>query len=104
MARPSPQTDRVIATINLLASAPEGATLTEIARAVGQEPSTWQHMRAALTASVFLVREPSDRRYHLGPALVAPGQVALARYPVLAAARPEMDVLSRRFDLPCYAF
>jgi len=104
MPRPSPQTDRVIATINLLASAPQGATLTEIARAVGQEPSTCQHMLAALTASGFLVREPADRRYHLGPALVAPGQVAQARYPVLAAARPEMETLSRRFDLPCYAF
>lgn len=104
MARPSPQTDRVIATINLLAATPDGATLTEIARAVGQEPSTCQHMLAALTRSGFLVREPADRRYHLGPALVAPGQAALARYPVLAAARPEMETLARRFELPCFAF
>lgn len=104
MPRPSPQTDRVITTINLLASTDGGATLTQIAQAVGQDPSTCQHMLAALTASGFLVREPSDRRYHLGPALVAAGQVALRRYPLLAAARPEMEALSRRFEVPCYAF
>jgi DNA-binding IclR family transcriptional regulator len=35
---------------------------------------------------------------------VHPGRVAAERYPVLAAARPEMAALSAEFDLACFAF
>lgn len=104
MPRPSPQTDRVVAVINLLSTQESGATMTEIARHLEMNQSSCVHMLAALTAAGFLFREPSDRRYHLGPAMVMPGRVAARRYPELATAREEMDTLSRTFGRPCFAF
>ncbi len=104
MPRPSPQTERVVGVIEMLTETTSGATLTEIARHVGMDRSTCVHMLAALTTSGFLVREPTDRRYHLGPALVAPGRVAADRYPHLATARAEMAQVSRTTGLPCCAF
>ncbi len=103
MPRPSPQTERVIAVIELLAASDNGATMTEIARSLDLNQATCVHLLAALTTAGFLVREPADRRYHLGPALVQPGRVAAERYPVLAAARPEMVALSAEVGLPCFA-
>jgi len=102
--RPSPQTDRVVAVINLLSTQETGATMTEIARHLDINQASCVHMLAALTSAGFLFREPSDRRYHLGPALVLPGRVAARRYPELATAREEMDALSRTFGQPCFAF
>jgi DNA-binding IclR family transcriptional regulator len=104
MPRPSPQTERVIAVINLLSTETTGCSMTEIARRIDASPSSCVHMLAALTAAGFVVRDPHDRRYHLGPALVAPGRVAARRHPSLATAREEMDWLSRTFGQPCFAF
>lgn len=73
MSRPSPQTDRVIAIVNVLTErSARGATLSEVAAAIGQAPTTLVHVLGSLTAGGFLVRRPSDRRYHLGPALIEP--------------------------------
>lgn len=103
MGRPSPQTDRVVAVIELLADRGDGATMTEIARTIGINQATCVHLLASLVASGVVFRE-SDRRYHLGPALVRPGRVAADRYPMLAAAREEMSALSAAFGAPCFAF
>jgi DNA-binding IclR family transcriptional regulator len=103
MPRPSPQTDRVVAVVELLAQRPEGATMTEIATGIGLPQSTCVHVLAALAGAGFVQREP-DRRYFLGPALARPGQLAAARYPLLAAARDEMAALSARFGASCLAF
>jgi DNA-binding IclR family transcriptional regulator len=104
--RSSPQTLRVVAVVELLNGLAdgEGATMTEIARALDLNQATCVHMLAALTTAGFVVREPADRRYHLGPALAAPGRRAAARYPQLAAARGEMSSLSDELGLPCVAF
>ncbi len=94
----------MVAVINLLSGRVAGATLTELAEELGESSSTMVHVLAALTTAGFLVREQSDRRYHLGPALVEPGRVAADRYPGLAIARRHMDRLSLAFGSPCYAF
>lgn len=103
MPRPAPQIDRVVAVINVLAGRDDGASLTELAAALGESQSTMVHVLAALTSAGYLIRE-DDRRYHLGPALVEPGRVAAARYPALAIARRHMDRLSRTHHAPCFAF
>ena len=90
MPRPSPQTDRVVAVIDLLASRDDGATMTEISRHLAISQASCVHLLAALTTAGYLVREPDDRRYHLGPALAGPGRMAEARYPLLAVA-PRSD-------------
>lgn len=104
MPRPSPQTDRVVATINLLAATESGLTLSEIGRALSVHVSSCVHLLAALTAAGYVVRDPDDRRYHLGPALVRPGAVAQRLHPDLAAARPHMAALSEELGLACLAF
>jgi len=105
MPRPSPQTDRVVAVLNLLADTNDvGATLTEIARRLSVNRATCVHMLAALEASGFVVRGPADRRYHLGPSLITLGSAAGRRYPGFDAARPEIDDLTRATGHPCFAF
>ena len=104
MPRPAPQIDRVVAIINLLSGRTEGATLTEMADELDESQSTMVHVLAALTTAGYLVREQSDRRYYLGPALVEPGRVAADRYQALAVAHRHMDRLSRTYGSACYAF
>jgi DNA-binding IclR family transcriptional regulator len=103
--RPSPQTTRVVSIVNLLTErAEQGATLTEVARHVEQTPAACVHVLAALASTGFVVRHPEDRRYRIGPALVAPGRVAAARFPALDATRAAMVELSRTIGLPVLAF
>lgn len=105
MPRPSPQTTRVVSIVNLLTErAEQGATLTEIARHVEQTPAACVHVLAALVSAGFVVRHPEDRRYRLGPALVAPGRVAASRFPALDATRAAMVELSRSIGHPVLAF
>jgi len=103
--RASPQTDRVMAIVNLLTEQAEvGATLSEIADAIGQTPGTLVHVLAALTSGGFLIRRPDDRRYHLGPALVAPGIVAATRFPPLDASRAAIGELARELGYAVFVF
>ena len=105
MPRPSPQTERVVAVLNLLAEADSGGTtLTEIARRIGANRASCVHMLAALEGAGYLVRDPADLRYHLGPALITLGSTAARRYPGFDAARHEIDDLTRTTGYPCFAF
>ena len=104
MARPSPQTDRIVALINLLVSHPgEGFTLSEIARRLRVSKATCHPMLTALTAAGFLVRHPTRRTFRLGPALIAAGQTAAAGFPALEAARPALLEVSEQLGLTCLA-
>ncbi len=104
MPRPSPQTDRVVALINLLVAHPgEGFTLSEIARRLRLNKATCLPMLAALTGAGFLIRHPTRRTYRLGPALIAAGQTAAAGFPALEAARPALLEVSEELGLTCLA-
>ena len=104
MPRPSPQTERVVAIIDHLARCDDGATLTELAHAVGADRSALVHVLAALATAGVLYREPVDQRYHLGPALVRPGQVAGARYGDLAVVRTELEQAAEELGRACLSF
>ena len=104
MPRPSPQTDRIVALINLLVAHPgEGFTLSEIARRLRVNKATCHPMLGALTAAGFLIRHPTRRTYRLGPALIAAGQTAAAGFPALEAARPALLEVSEQLGLTCLA-
>jgi DNA-binding IclR family transcriptional regulator len=95
VSRPSPQTDRIVTLVNLLATHPdEGFTLSEIARRLGVSKATCSPMLVALTSAGFLVRHPARKTYRLGPALISAGQAAAAGFPALEAARPVLLELS----------
>ena len=74
MPRPSPQTDRVVTLLNILAADPSaGLSIAEIARRLGINKATCYPMLAALQDAGWLVRHPVRRTFHLGPALVPLG-------------------------------
>jgi DNA-binding IclR family transcriptional regulator len=80
--RPSPQTDRVVTLLNLLAANPaSGLSIAEIARRLGINKATCYPMLAALQDAGWLVRHPARRTFHLGPALVPVGRAAASSLP-----------------------
>lgn len=95
MPRPSPQTDRVVAMLNLLGHETGGLTASDVARRVGANRASCVHMLAALEHAGFVTRGALDRRYRLGPALVDLGAAAARSYPGLETARRELDALTR---------
>jgi DNA-binding IclR family transcriptional regulator len=103
MARPSPQTDRIVAVINFLAvDSAGGATLSEIARRLRVSKATCYPMLAALTDTGFLSRHPTRKTFHLGPALIAAGRAAAERNPLLAEAREAMIQLGDDLELTAW--
>lgn len=81
MARPAPGADRSIAVLELLAVHPEERfTLSEVARRCGLNKATAHALLSALVAHGILLRHPDEKRYSLGPRLVAIGDAALRGY------------------------
>ncbi|MDI2124905.1 helix-turn-helix domain-containing protein [Yinghuangia seranimata] len=95
MSRPSPQTDRLIALVDLLAARPaDDFTLAEIARGLGVGKATVHPMLTTLTRAGWLLRHPVRRTYRLGPAVVAAGRAAALGDTPLETARPVMRALA----------
>ena len=103
MSRPSPQTDRVVAVVEMLAGSPGGLNQSEIARRLGITPATCYPALAALERAGWLRRHPTRRTYALGPALIAAGQAAATGVDALEACRSRMVELQRRLGLSVLA-
>jgi DNA-binding IclR family transcriptional regulator len=104
MARPSPQTERVVDLVDLLASRPdEPLTLSEISSNLSVNRATCHAVLATLTRAGWLLRHPTRKTYRLGPALAAVGRIAAADIPVLEFTRPAIVELSRELGLVCLA-
>ncbi|MGP0030515.1 MAG: helix-turn-helix domain-containing protein [Acidimicrobiales bacterium] len=96
MVRPSPQTARVVAVMEILSARPEEAlTLAEITRRLGVNKSSCYSMLGALTEAGWLLRDPFRKTYRLGPALVAVGRAASAGLPALEFIRPALIEICR---------
>jgi DNA-binding IclR family transcriptional regulator len=81
MARPAPGADRSVAVLELLADHPEERfTLSEVARRCGLNKATAHALLSALTSHGILLRHPEEKRYSLGPRLVAIGDAAERGY------------------------
>jgi DNA-binding IclR family transcriptional regulator len=105
VTRPSPQTDRVVAVVELLMSRPaEGLTLSEISRRLRVNTPSCHFMLTALTGHGWLVRHPTRKTYRLGPALVAAGKAAGAGFPGAEYAHPGMVALAESLGVSCLAF
>jgi DNA-binding IclR family transcriptional regulator len=104
MARPSPQTDRVIALVELLAAHPgQALTLAELTRRLEVNKSTCHSMLASLTRAGWLFRDPYRKTYRLGPALVGIGGAASTGFPALEVAHSAMVELSLELAANCAA-
>lgn len=104
MARPSPQTDRVVALLGLLAARPDhGPNLAEVTKRLGVNKSTCHAMLSSLTSAGWLLRDPRRKTYRLGPVLIGIGRAASEGFPALAFARGAMLDLSHQLRLHCAA-
>ncbi|MPY92516.1 MAG: helix-turn-helix domain-containing protein [Acidimicrobiia bacterium] len=102
MPRPSPQTDRVVTLIGLLAASPDRhLTLAEVTRRLGVNKSTCHAILSALTEAGWLLRDPRRKTYRLGPALIGIGRQAAAGFPALEFARSAIAQLSLELHLHC---
>jgi DNA-binding IclR family transcriptional regulator len=96
--RPSPPTERVLDVVDFLVGHPaERFGLSEIARTLGISKPTCLGIVNTLTARGYLVRDPDDLTYGLGPALIAAGRAAQDSYAVARVARPHLQALSERY-------
>ena len=105
VARPSPQTERVVALARLLAAHPEeGFTITELAKRLRMNKATFYPMLVALTEAGWVVRDPTLKTYQLGPELIALGAAAGRSLPAVQLARPTMVELATELGVTCAAF
>src|SRR3954469_5114982 len=93
--RASPPTERVVAVLDFLARHPRGRFgVSELARRLGLSKPTCLGIVTTLTDCDYLVRDPGDKSYRLGPALIALGHTAQEALRVDPAARAELRRLS----------
>src|SRR3569833_1495128 len=94
-SRSSPPTQRVVAILDFLAMLPqEKFGLSELARQLRLAKPTCLGIVTTLTESGYLVRDPADKTYRLGPSLITLGHLAQESLRVNPAARAELARLS----------
>jgi DNA-binding IclR family transcriptional regulator len=104
MPRTSPPTERVVATMALLAERPDASlSLAELTRRLGVNKSTGHAILTSLAAAGWVLRDPTRKTYRLGPAMVALGRQAGASFPALDFARPALVELAGEFAATCAA-
>jgi DNA-binding IclR family transcriptional regulator len=104
MARRAPAVERAVAVLNYLAAHPgDRFSLSEIARDLGLNKATLHAILGALTDVGYLSRDPEQKTYVLGPALVALGNSALGTFSAADYALPEMQALTDELGLHCVA-
>jgi DNA-binding IclR family transcriptional regulator len=95
VARPAPGADRSVAVLDLLANHPdERFTLSEVARRCGLNKATAHALLSALSDHGVLLRHPAEKRYSLGPRLVAIGDAARRGYSAVDFASGVLDRLA----------
>lgn len=104
--RPSPQTDRVIRLIEMLADdqTGEGLRLADVSRRLGVHKASCHSMLASLLEAGWLVRDPRQKSYHLGPALVRVGATVSSRFPAQHLVRSALLELAGATGAHCIAF
>lgn len=98
--RASPPTERVVQVLDFLAGRPEDRFgVSELARRLGLSKPTCLGIVTSLTDAGYLVRDPGDKTYRLGPSLITLGHKAQESMRVSPAAREQLRLLSARFGV-----
>jgi DNA-binding IclR family transcriptional regulator len=105
MPRPAPSVSRVIAVLGLLGSEPiDFLTMSEIARRLDLNKATAHGILTVLAEEGYVLRDPEDKGYALGPAVTTVGRAAVAdEYAIVRAARLEMEELAETGRCQCVA-
>lgn len=102
MVRPSPQTERLVEIIEMLAEARDtGRSLAEITAHLALSKATIHPMLAELVNVGWLIRDPRTKRFRLGPRLVAVGEAAEESSDIIDIARAHSLSLAQRIDATC---
>lgn len=98
--RASPPTDRVVRVLDYLADRrAERFGVSELARRVALSKPTCLGIVTSLCDAGYLVRDPTDKTYRLGPSLITLGHRAQEALRVSPAVREELRRLSTRFGV-----
>jgi len=90
----------VVRILDFLAGRPEERFgLSDLARRLGLSKPTCLGIVTSLTDAGYLVRDPGDKTYRLGPSLITLGHKAQESMRVSPAAREELRRLSARFGV-----
>ena len=101
MARPGLAASRGVDIIEFLSFFPDrGFTLSEIVRATEINVASCYAILNRLTDRGFLIRDPDQKTYTLGPSLIAIGQAAFKSQPMVARARDAAQALANELDVP----
>lgn len=97
-----PAVDKAIAIVRLLnGRGAAGASLSEISAALAITRSHCFNILRTLAQAGWVLYEPGERLYRLGPALAADATAALVSHPYLPVLRGAADRLADALGLPC---
>jgi len=92
---PVPAVERAAGILLVLGDGQGEATLTDLARHLRIHKSTAHNILSTLARHRFVSRDPTTRRYRLGPVLAALGRAAAERPDLAALAHPHLVRLQR---------
>ena len=90
--------ERGLEMLHIFEASPTELSLTEIAQEVGLSPSTASRLLAALEKHHFLKRNPDNRRYSLGIALLRLGDAAAQQSDIRSISLPFLRDLQRKYN------
>lgn len=100
MPRPAPAATRAAELLNLLAAHPtESFSLAELSRRLDVGLGSTHALAHALAEMGYVQRDPDDLSWSLGPLLVAVGDAAARRHPLIPKARAALHDLACRYGL-----
>lgn len=102
MARRSPQTERLVEVIEYLAARPRiPHSLADLARQLGVDKATCYPMLVELTRLGWLLKDPANKTYRLGPRLSQIGHAATLSVDAVTVAKPFMVDLAETTGCVC---
>lgn len=100
MSRRALSATRTADLLNFLAAHPdEPLTYSELSRRLGINLASTHNLLMALVECGYLTRDPKDRTFSLGAALVAIGDAALRENPIVDESRGQMRRLARELGM-----
>ena len=90
--------DRTLNAITVLSEYPKGVSVGELAKRLSLPVSTVHRILTSLKENGFAEQNPDDRKYRLSYFFMTLGKGISTSDALLAAARPEMEKLSRKLD------
>lgn len=104
MSRGSPSAERTLQLLEVLAADPHRRlSLAELRRTLGFSQGTISALLTTLEGAGYVRRDPADRLYSLGPAILPVGDAARRAYPVVDRALGPMQQLADELDTECHA-